>query len=388
MFQRNTKLKTYLTESNTEMRRKLINIGIETEKDSNRIYLTRNKDNNLKFPNINKSNKSNGPKTRYNINFFYSSLIKNLNINVDYIETDNEIPIITSKINDSQDKVFFSNSVKKYSDNYNILNTNNYLDEIEKSNLVLSSVKTPKLNILKYGNISNINNIYNKKDFLNINNITQNNKNSNKTIIINNLKNNSKSNSILNEDEKNTIQNLLNKKTIVKNIQKHYNSNKKEKTIKNKEHKNEFKEFLKEILKQYRDKNINKVKKKIDINTLLNGNQFKTQNSINIYKQNYFGFNQSKSKYKTTKFNNYMNKKKYNYLILRNELNSKLNRKNVGLTEDIKIKKRNIFNKYRFKKNKMIMNEVEEELINLEGKIKERFDRFRKNIDDEPGNFY
>ena len=33
------------------------------------------------------------------------------------------------------------------------------------------------------------------------------------------------------------------------------------------------------------------------------------------------------------------------------------------------------------------MSEVEEELINLEDTIKEKFDRFRKNIDDEPGNF-
>lgn len=390
MSQRNTKLKTYLTESNTEMRRKLINIGIETEKekDSKRLYLTRNKDNKLKFPNIQTYNKINGIKTKYNNNIFYNNINKNLNIYSDYIETDSDIPIITSKINGEPDKYLFSNSVKKYKDNYNTLNINNYLDEIEQSNLVLSSVKTPKLNILKYNNISNINNIYNKKDYLKINNAPSNNKNNIRTIIINNLKNNSKSNSSLNDEEKNTIQNLLNKKTIIiKNIHKHH-IHQSPKKIKYKENKNEFKDFLKEILKQYKDKNINKVKKKIDINTLLNNKQFKTQNDINKIKQNNLGSNHSKLKDKTIKFNNYINKKKYNYLILRNGLlNPKLNRRNIGMTEDVKIKKRNIFNKYRFKKNKMIMSEVEEELINLEDKIKERFDRFRKNIDDEPGNF-
>ena len=389
MSQRNTILKTYLTESNTEMRRKLINIGIETEKekDSNRLYLTRNRDNILKFPNIRPIHKNNGIKTLYNTNIF-NKIIKDININSDYFETDNDIPIITSKINDNQDKGPFSNSVKKCKDNYNTLNMNNYyLDEIEKSNLVLSSVKTPKFNILKYDNISNINNIYNKKDFLKINKASSNDKNNNRTIIINNLKNNSKSNSNLNEEEKNTIQNLLNKKSIVKNFHK-LNNNKKKKISKSKEHKDEFKDFLKEILKQYKDKNINKVKKKIDINTLLNNKHIKTQNSINIINKNNFGFNHSKVKDKTIKCNNYMNKKKYNYLILRNELlDTKLSRKNVGGTEDIKNKKRNIFNKYRFKKNRKIMSEVEEELINLEDKIKERFDRFRKNIDDEPGNF-
>ena len=386
MSQRNTKYKTYFTESNADMRKKLIHIGIETEKekDSNRLFLTRNKNNNLKFPNIQTCNKFKGLKTRYNINIF-NNIIKDLNINSDYIESDDDIPKITSKINDNLDKALFSNSVKKYKDNYNTLNFN-YFDEIEKSNLVLQSVKTPKLNILKYNNISNINNIYNKKDFLKINKASSNDKNSNRTIIINNLKNNSKSNSNLNEEEKNTIQNLLNKKTIVKNIK--FNKNKKPKIVKHREHKDEFKAFLKEILKQYKDKNINKVKKKIDINALLYNKHIQTKNSINKINQNNIGFNHSKLKDKTIKFNNYMNKKKYNYLVLRNDLlNTKLNRKNVGMTEDIKNKKRNLFNKYKFKKNRMIMSEVEEELINLEDKIKERFDKFRKNIDDEPGNF-
>ena len=63
---------------------------------------------------------------------------------------------------------------------------NDYLDEIKKTNLVLSSMKTPKLNILKYNNINNINNIYNKNYFLKLDKISSNDKNNNKTIIINN----------------------------------------------------------------------------------------------------------------------------------------------------------------------------------------------------------
>jgi hypothetical protein len=39
---------------------------------------------------------------------------------------------------------------------------------------------------------------------------------------------------------------------------------------------------------------------------------------------------------------------------------------------------------YRFKKNKIIMKEVEEELLNVENAIKKSFDKFKKNIDDEP----
>ena len=54
------------------------------------------------------------------------------------------------------------------------------------------------------------------------------------------------------------------------------------------------------------------------------------------------------------------------------------------LTEEIKLKKRNMFNMYRFKRNKIIMKEVEEQLINIENLIKKSFDKFKDNIDNEP----
>ena len=34
-----------------------------------------------------------------------------------------------------------------------------------------------------------------------------------------------------------------------------------------------------------------------------------------------------------------------------------------------------------------MMNEVEQKLVKLENKIKENYERFKKNIDDEPINF-
>ena len=148
--------------------------------------------------------------------------------------------------------------------------------------------------------------------------------------------------------------------------------------------KDEFKEFLKEILKQYKDKNAIRVKKKIDINILLNNKQAKSQNKLNI-KANRTQFNEGNLNLKGMKtyFNNY--KKEKSTIILKNEfLNSKLSKKSPRmLTEDIKNKKRNIFDNYRLKKHKKALNEVEEELINIENKIRISYDKFKKNIDDE-----
>ena len=370
--------KTNMTDSSRKMRRKFINIGIETEKvkDYYNYNSTRNIDSDLKFPNIDTFQKINDIKKRYNKSLYSNkNKIKNININskkkiINYFsESDNDIPKITSKIN--KNEYFFPNSVKN---NCNTINYQNYFDDIQNSNLILSSVKTPKINILTNNNISNINNIYNKKDFFHNYFSSLNNDDKKRYIItIKNLKN-SESDISLNEEEKNSIMNLLEKKTFI-NV-----NNTKNNTTKKIKPKSEFKEFLKEVLNQYKNKNENKIKKKININSLLtnkkNINNIK-ENNLGIYEKNLRKINNDINKYKNK------NKKK---LILRNQFfNSKSNKKSFGmLTEEVKPKKKNIFNMYRFKKNKIIMKEVEEELLNVENAIKKSFDKFKKNIDDEP----
>ena len=366
MFQRNPAINGYLTETNRKMRRKLINVGVETEKDKDyyNYFSTRNKDNYLKFPNIKIYN---GSQTKYN---------------TELIESENDVPKISSKINKDKNKNFFSNYVKKCNNCFNSLR-NNCLDGVDNSNLVFSSIKSPKLNILDTNNISNINNIYSKKDFVKNYIKSSNEKTNNRTYILIKKIKNSESNVSLNEDEKNTILNLLMKKTTIKIKNK---TEPKQKKLKPKR-KDEFKEFLKEILKQYKDKNLNRVKKKIDINMLLNNKHIKSHNTINIDRKYNVNFNEKNSKKMKTCFNDY--KKQHRNIILRNEfLNSQLNKKNYGmLTEELKDKKRNIYDIYRFKIKKKAMNKVEEELINLEKKIKKSFDIYKKNIDDEPNNF-
>ena len=372
--------KTNMTDSSRKMRRKFINIGIETEKvkDYYNYNSTRNIDSDLKFPNIDTFQKINDIKKRYNKSLYSDkNKIKNININSkkkinNYCsESDNDIPKITSKIN--KNEYFFPNSVKN-KNNYNTINYQKYFDDIQNSNLILSSVKTPKINILTNNNISNINNIYNKKDFFHNYFSSLNNDDKKRYIIaIKNLKN-SESDISLNEEEKNSIMNLLEKKTFI-NV-----NNTKNNTTKKIKPKSEFKEFLKEVLNQYKNKNENKIKKKININSLLtnkkNINNIK-ENNLGIYEKNLRKINNDINKYKNK------NKKK---LILRNQFfNSKSNKKSFGmLTEEVKPKKKNIFNMYRFKKNKIIMKEVEEELLNVENAIKKSFDKFKKNIDDEP----
>ena len=379
MLKRNHVIKGCLTETNRSMKRRLINVAIETEiekeknKDCYNNFSFRNKDNNIKFPNIKTNKKNNDVQTKYNSNLL-SNLIKKLNFNSKLTETDNEIPEISSKINMNKNKYYFSNSVKKSKNTIN----NNFLDDVENSNLILSSVKTPKLNILEKKDISNINNIFNKNDFLkNIISSSSDKNNNRTTILIKNLKH-SESGESLNEEEKNCISNILKQKTTI-NFKEKINS--KPKKIK---HKDEFKEFLKEILKQHKNKNINKVKKKIKINTLLNNKQIPTLNNIFNIRTNTTNFPENNKKYLKTTFIN--TNKQQNKIILRNEfLNSNLKKKNNALlTDEIKNKKRNIFDKYRFNINRRTMLQVEEELINLEDKIKENFDRYRKNVDDEP----
>ena len=163
MFQGNPAINGYLTETNRKMRKKLINVGVETEKDKDyyNYFSTRNKDNYLKFPNIKIYN---GTQTKYNPNLI-SNIAKNIYFNTELTESENDIPKISSKINKDKNKNFFSNSVKKCNNCFNSLR-NNCIDDADNSNLVVSSKKSPKLNILDTNNISNINNIYSKKDFV------------------------------------------------------------------------------------------------------------------------------------------------------------------------------------------------------------------------------
>ena len=331
--------KTNMTDSSRKMRRKFINIGIETEKvkDYYNYNSTRNIDSDLKFPNIDTFQKINDIKKRYNKSLYSDkNKIKNININSKkkinnyFSESDNDIPKITSKIN--KNEYFFPNSVKN-KNNYNTINYQKYFDDIQNSNLILSSVKTPKINILTNNNISNINNIYNKKDFFHNYFSSLNNDDKKRYIItIKNLKN-SESDISLNEEEKNSIMNLLEKKTFI-NV-----NNTKNNTIKKIKPKSEFKEFLKEVLNQYKNKNENKIKKKININSLLtnkkNINNIK-ENNLGIYEKNLRKINNDINKYKNK------NKKK---LILRNQFfNFKSNKKSFGmLTEEVKPKKKKYF---------------------------------------------
>lgn len=375
MLKRNQIFNPCLTESNRKIRKKHINIGIETKNEYKNFLSKKIKNYNLEFPNIISFQNNHGIKTVYNSNLF-NKIIKNININSDYLENDSDIPKITSKINKKRN---ISVKNKKY---ISLINSNNYLDDIEKSNLVLSSIKASNFNILNENNISNINNIYNKKDYLKYYFTLPSNNNNDKSIIINNLKN-AENNSSLKEDEKNAIQNILYNKATIK-FNKKYNSM--PKRIKRRD---EFKEFLKEVLRQYKVKNTNKIKKKIEINTLLSNKKIKNNNFTNIIESNNSGFNEINLKHTKNEFRNDNNNHKFDSIIMRNKLlNTKINGKNKRLLcKEIKINKKRIFNMYKFKKNKIIINEVEEALINLENKIKNCFDKYKKNIDDEPTKF-
>ena len=375
MLKRNQIFNPCLTESNRKIRKKHINIGIETKNEYKNFLSKKIKNYNLEFPNIISFQNNHGIKTVYNSNLF-NKIIKNININSDYLENDSDIPKITSKINKKRN---ISVKNKKY---ISLIKSNNYLDDIEKSNLVLSSIKASNFNILNENNISNINNIYNKKDYLKYYFTLPSNNNNDKSIIINNLKN-ADNNSSLKEDEKNAIQNILYNKATIK-FNKKYNSM--PKRIKRRD---EFKEFLKEVLRQYKVKNTNKIKKKIEINTLLSNKKIKNNNFTNIIESNNSGFNEINLKHTKNEFRNDNNNHKFDSIIMRNKLlNTKINGKNKRLLcKEIKINKKRIFNMYKFKKNKIIINEVEEALINLENKIKNCFDKYKKNIDDEPTKF-
>ena len=87
------------------------------------------------------------------------------------------------------------------------------------------------------------------------------------------------------------------------------------------------------------------------------------------------------NKQKINNTNKNSNKSDYNELRNGN-LESKFNKNNIK-NNGKNIRKKNYFNIYRFKKNKRLINEVEEKLSNLEDKIRENFDNFKNNIDNE-----
>ena len=374
-------MKTTKNESNGKMKTKLINIGVGTEtikdkdkdKEFFKNYTQRNRENNFKFPNIDIKKKSNDIKENYKSKNKASNSVGPKEYAKNPItQPENEIPRITSRFINKYSN-FFSNTIKKKKQIYTTLKNNNFNDDTYKPKVVVTSIKEPELKINSEKNISNINNIYNPKDYTKYSFSHSSHKNNKSTnlLTIRTIKN-TESNISLNEEEKNCILNLLEQKTVI-------NFNKRNKYKAKKIKKDEFKEFLKEILKQHKKKNINKVKKKIDINVLL-------RNRTNNYKKkNIFGDHSHQAR---TKYDSFKKDDKYKSIILRNEyLNTKINSNRGILTEELNSRKRNVFYMYRFKKNQKVMSEVEEDLMKLEGKIKESFDRFKKNIDDEPITF-
>jgi hypothetical protein len=379
-----------VNDSNRQMKIKLINIGVGTDiikdKESFNNHTQRNREKNFKFPTIDTNKKLKDIKENYQNNNLNKNKKKSYNsvsskekissLITPIAQSENDIPKITSKFSNNKINDIFTNSIKINKQVYASLKDNNYDNNIFKSNVVLVSVKQPEININSDKNISNINNIYDTKDYLRYSFSQSNhkNKNSRNLLTIRNIKN-SESNITLNEEDKQCILNLLEQKTVI-----YFNKRNKNKKNVKKIKKDEFKEFLKEILKQNKKRNINRVKKKIDINALL-------KNKNHNYKKR---TNKFDNVYQTTKtkYDSYKNDNRYKTIILKNEyLNSKLNNNLGMLTEDLNSKKRNVFNIYKFKKNKKILNEVEKNLIKIEGKIKESFDRFKKNINDEPTTF-
>lgn len=394
-----------MIDMNKKMGTKLINISRGTQKSKElankeqiMYYTPRNKENIIIFPNIDiysKFNDINNDKKMKLRNTYinnrekelkhskYDEIIKNNYNSVDKIKKQFTITEIdTPKIEENYinldknylDKNSLSKSFRNKNNTYNTITSINH--DIKNNKLSLSFMKTTKYNFINNNNLSNINNIFNKKDFLkntysNMNNIIKR-----KDIMtINNLKNSDTDiSSKENNYENNSILNLLYKKSMKEINQRINKTNKIQR-------RDEFKEFLQEVLRQYKTKNVIKVKKKIDINYLL-----KNIHSFNNPKLNKLNFDEKYlTEQKIDNANKSSNKNDFNEL--RNEnLKSKLNKRNIR-NNDKNIRKKNYFNIYRFKKNKRLINEVEEKLSNLEDKIKENFDKFKNNIDNEIVNF-
>ena len=384
-----------------KMGTKLINISRGTQKNKEKINKdnfiynnsSKNKENIIIFPNIDNYIKFNdinndsklrnthinnrGKKIKYSK--FDEIFKKNYNsvdkIKKQYTITEFDTPKIEEKYLEL-DKKYLSTSFKNKNNNtyytFNSIDHDFFIENI-KNNKLSSFSKTNKFN---NNNISNINNIFNKKDYLKNTYSNMNNSIKRKNIMtIKNLKN-SDTDIISKENnyENNTILNLLYKKSM--KIINHRN-NKRNKT----QRRDEFKDFLQEVLRQYRTKNVIKVKKKVDINCLLKN--LKNYNNPKVNKLN----NNENNLNELNNNNTNKNSNQSDYNVLRNgNLESKFNKINLKNNGKNKIKK-NYFNIYRFKKNKRLINEVEEKLSNLEDKIRENFDNFKNNIDNEIVNY-
>ena len=384
-----------------KMGTKLINISRGTQKNKEKINKdnfiynnsSKNKENIIIFPNIDNYIKFNdinndsklrnthinnrGKKIKYSK--FDEIFKKNYNsvdkIKKQYTITEFDTPKIEEKYLEL-DKKYLSTSFKNKNNNtyytFNSIDHDFFIENI-KNNKLSSFSKTNKLN---NNNISNINNIFNKKDYLKNTYSNMNNSIKRKNIMtIKNLKN-SDTDIISKENnyENNTILNLLYKKSMKIINQR---NNKRNKT----QRRDEFKDFLQEVLRQYRTKNVIKVKKKVDINCLLKN--LKNYNNPKVNKLN----NNENNLNELNNNNSNKNSNQSDYNVLRNgNLESKFNKMNLKNNGKNKIKK-NYFNIYRFKKNKRLINEVEEKLSNLEDKIRENFDNFKNNIDNEIVNY-
>ena len=382
MSNRHSKKQLLISYDNQKMRTELNDRFMENEKDKEKYfhYTTVNNKDYLQFPNIEAYNKNGYTNKRYHLrNRTNSNLYKDKkrlkmfqhikNQSIDKTKrnlmTFNEINYTNTNTNKNKDKKFTSDSVNnKY---YKTLNNKILLDEVKdsNSNLVLSSIKTPRINLSNMNNIDsicNINNIYDKSDYLKFfSRQSHKNNKARSLIIIKNLKNNRTEKSM--NDNENSIAKLLLKKSSLNfdpNISNIY-KNKKPK------HRNEFKDFLQEILKNYRKKNKKKVKKKISTSYLMSFQPTKDmiKNKLDIDKIS-------------------INRIDYDF---NNRNNYKLNRSKKKIEiipEEIKIKRKaNYYSIYRFKKNKELINDIENKFNNLENKIKDNLNKFREEVNNE-----
>ena len=275
-----------------KMNTKLVNISRGTQKNKetinkdNFIYYntSRNKENIIIFPNIdnyskfndiNNDNKLrnthiNNREKELKYSKYNEILKKNYNsvdkIKKQYTITEFDTPKIEEKYL-GLDKNYLSTSFRNKNYTYNTINSLNhdfFIEEIKNNKLSSSFLKVNKFNFINNNNISNINNIFNKNDYLkNTYSNIKNNIKRKDIMTIKNLKNSDTDiSSKENNYENNSIINLLYKKSMKENNQRINKTNKTQR-------RDEFKEFLQEVLKQYKTKNVIKVKKKIDINCLL-----------------------------------------------------------------------------------------------------------------------
>ena len=393
MSQRYSKMKLYMTDKNNQMRSKLMMSEKDKPRENVKYFSARNDEGIIRFPNIietfskfNESKHIYQVKTRNNTNKnnkyitinpsrneeTFSNIDKNLNseekFKNQFTETEFDSPKLSSKYN--MGNRLSSNSFKKNKKVYNTITYNNNIDNMKKSSFVLSSMKRPNFSNININNISNINNIYNKKDYIKyafsqLNDINNNNK---RVITINYKKTETDLNSNEDDDDycnKDNILNLLNKKSM--------SFNPRIKRVKKIKRKDEFKEFLKDVLKQYKNKNTNKVKRKININCLLNNIKIKNNNNSKSNEPD--NDNKELKEKKNAEINSGILKNEY--------LNSKLNKKKKlkEIVNKNKLNKKNIFNIYKFNKNKILIDEIEDKLLKFEKKLKKDFSKYKQSID-------